>query len=400
MPASSSSPAPSPRPPAATAIDSAAFDSLVRFLPADLRGLAETHVAEACELHVKDRHFDAVRKVEVVLHACRRALLRNAPPLVEPPAASAVRPAAAAAPPGEVRCLPTALAIALVLRFLETSELYQVSCARARICDDLTRDIRNDAGWRLVSDHGDGDGTYYRFDDANNAHYFKVRGTVAVSVLYVCSILMELDLYSQWFPFCRTSLSQGEVSRFFRSAYMLVGAPWPFASRDVFMLGMGVDDLEDRDRILIVAHSVPFAGDAPRKTTSSTPALASSQLPPGVVAPARAKGSVVCDIIYTGFEIKMISPTETRLSFLISVDPKVPNIPQSALNWMSGKVMWQMLISMQTAAQKAMRPDSKYYQRRRQRPDVYELLRCRYNEMLRRKFPTAAYAAHALPEDY
>lgn len=393
---------PSASPPSSgtAAADADALQALGLFLPTDLRALADTHIKEATELFANDRHYEVVHKIEVVLHACKRAL-RSSLLLVEPPAADSIDPVACdAEADASVKRLPTTLAVTLFQRVLEGSELYQAARRRARICDDLTREICDDSGWRLVSDHGDGDGTYYRYDTANDAHYFKVRGTVQVSVLYVCSILMELDLYSQWFPFCRTSLNQGEISRFFRSAYMLVGAPWPFASRDVFMLGMGVDDLEARDRIVIVAHSVPFAGDAPRKTASGPPSLAPDGIPAAVTAPSRNKSSVVCDIIFTGFEVKMRTPTDTRLSFIISVDPKVPNIPQSALNWMSGKVMWQMLTSMEAAAKRAMRPNSKYFERRRQRPDVYELLRYRYNDMLHRKFSAEAYAAHALPSNY
>lgn len=43
---------------------------------------------------------------------------------------------------------------------------------------------------------------------------------------------------------------------------MLIGAPWPLASRDAFTFRVNVDELEARDRIIIIAHSLFFAGDA------------------------------------------------------------------------------------------------------------------------------------------
>ncbi|KPA82979.1 hypothetical protein ABB37_02720 [Leptomonas pyrrhocoris] len=217
---------------------------------------------------------------------------------------------------------------------------------------------------------------------------------------------MELDLFSEWFPNCVKSVSQGEVSRYYRSAYMVINAQWPFAPRDVLMLGAGIDDLEARNRIVIVAHSIPFAGMEPCKLVGADSATNTRALhlpgvaPPGIRVPVHNNSNVVCDIIYTGFEMKMLMPTETRLSFILSVGPKVPHIPQGVLNWMSGKVMWAMLGFMESAAKKATQKDSKYYQRRRERPDVYDLLRQRYNDLLKSKFTREEYAEYVLKNDY
>lgn len=400
-----------PRSVNADGLDKAALHTLLAFLPEDLRQFSEATLTKAIDLYECDRHYEVVAAVESVLERCTQKLHASPSSVKEPPAQDAIEPLPAnttgggAAEPSPA-ALPTPLAIAIFQRFIESSVLYTFSLSRTTACDNLTREIEDDEGWKLVSDHGNGDGTYYRYDEANDAHFFKVRGTVKVSVLYICSIIMELDLFSEWFPNCKKSVSQGEVSRYYRAAYMLIGAPWPFSSRDVLMLGAGIDDLEAHNRIVIVAHSIPFAGQEPRKfvgsdTTPGTRSLhAPGPIPPGINVPVHNDSNVVCDIIYTGFEVKMVTPTETRLSFMLSVDPKVPNIPQGVLNWMSGKVMWGMLGGMESAAKRAMRQDSKYYQRRRERPDVYDLLRQRYNDMLKSKFAAEDYAKYALKEDY
>lgn len=390
----------------------AAFRALLTFLPSDLREFADTTLTKACELYECDRHYEVAAAVESVLERCKQKL--QSATLEDAPAQDDIEPLLHNARSsnsdggGDVspKPLPTTLAIAIFHRFVESSVLYSFARNRIVACDNLTHEIDDDEGWKLVSDQGNGDGTYYRYDEANDAHFFKVRGTVHVSVLYICSIIMELDLFSEWFPNCRKSVSQGEVSRYYRAAYMLIGAPWPFSSRDVLMLGAGIDDLEAHSRIVIVAHSIPFAGMEPRTFvgSDSTPGTrtlnTAGVVPPGIQVPVHNDSNVACDIIYSGFEVKMSTPTETRLSFMLSVDPKVPNIPQGVLNWLSGKVMWGMLGGMESAAKKAMRKDSKYYQRRRERPDVYELLRQRYNEMLKSKFTREDYVKYALKEDY
>jgi hypothetical protein len=389
----------------ADGLDMVAFKTLLTFLPNDLREFADTTLTKACNLYECDRHYEVVAAVESVLERCKQKLKSSA--LEEAPAQQSIEPVSHnAAGDALPTALPTILAVAIFHRFVESSVLYTFALSRTAACDNLTREIEDDEGWKLVSDHGNGDGTYYRYDEANAAHFFKVRGTVHVSVLYLCSIIMELDLFSEWFPNCRKSVSQGEVSRYYRAAYMLISAPWPFSSRDVLMLGAGIDDLEARNRIVIVAHSIPFAGMEPLQLVSSasTPGMRTlnspGEVPPGIQVPVHNDSNVVCDIIYTGFEVKMASPTETRLSFMLSVDPKVPNIPQGVLNWMSGKVMWGMLGGMEAAAKRAMRQDSKYYQRRRERPDVYDLLRQRYNDMLKSKFSPGDYTKYSLKEDY
>ncbi|KPI89767.1 hypothetical protein ABL78_1147 [Leptomonas seymouri] len=395
----------------AEGLDTAAFQSLLAFLPNDLREFADTTLTKARELYECDRHYEVVAAVESVLERCKQTLqtasLEDAPMQenIEPVSINSTS-STGTLPTTAVKPLPTALSVAIFHRFVESSLLYTFALNRIALCDSLTREIEDDEGWKLVSDHGNGDGTYYRYDEANDAHFFKVRGTVQVSILYACSVIMELDLFSEWFPSCRKSVSQGEVSRYYRSAYMLIGVPWPFSSREVLLLGAGIDDMEARNRIVIVAHSIPFAGMEPRKFVASdaTPGACTLNEPgvvlPGINVPAHNNSNVVCDIIYTGFEVKMRTPTETQLSFILSIDPKVPNIPRGVLNWLSGKVMWGMLGDMEAAAKKAMQRGSKYHKRRCERPDVYDLLRKRYNDVLKSKYTQDDYVKYALKADY
>lgn len=389
--------------------DEVTFSTLLQFLPLVLRTSLPEKIKHAQDFFLHERHFEVLRLLDNVLQECKAVRTAACTSL------AAEGPSSLSLPPQyrnvclhsitvveEGTCsatpLPTHLSIRLFEQFILTSGLYRASKERSNQCRHLIEEIRNTAGWRLVSTTQSDCQTSYRYDAEHDHHYFKLCGSVHASILYLCCALMELDLYSEWLPLCASSISMGEVSPFHKASYFIMRMPWPFASREVFVLGSGIDDLEDHNRIIIVARSIPrlerrSGGDA--SATASPPPL-----PPGIQEAPYARGTVRCDIIYTGFEMTVVSPTETSLSFITSVDPKIDSIPQSALNWVCGKVMHRMLRSMETAAHTAMKRGGVYYQRRRERPDIYDLLRQRYNAVLRRKFSPDEYLEHELPEDY
>lgn len=395
---------PLPPMPIPVAYDEATYATLLRHLPAGLRDKAAALVATAKDLYINERHYEVLQVLDRTMElakATAAATLVTVPIDASGGAAhhnsndsntnqTSNSSATGGGAAGHIQSTPptplaTYLSAMLFVKFIEASPMYVTASRRARDCNELLRDIEDTSGWKTVKADGDGSGTYYRLDKPTGHHYFKVVSTTTANPIFLCGAIMELDLFNEWFPFCTVARTQGDVSRFHKSSHFVIGAPWPFADREAFIEGYGIDDLEQNDRLVIVAHSL-YEDAGP--------------LPEGIRPPQPAKGSVRCDIYYGGFLIQILTATTTRVSFIMSIDPKVPNLPQSALNWVSGKILWQMMAEIQRAAVRSMDVKSKYWTRRRERADVYEFLRARYNDILRRRASPEEYEALSLKPNF
>lgn len=362
--------------------DEAVYETLLSHLPPTLREQVEPRMTTACDLFIGERHYEVLQTLDDVRVMCERAAatpesdggVSVTVPTPEPlPTMSGAKPSA------------TYMSVELFRNFLLASHMYTTATRRAADCNELLRDMEDRSGWREVRVDEKGCGTFYRLDKPSGHHYFKVVSDTPVNPIYLCGTIMELDLYTEWFPMCVHAQSQGDVSRFHKSSHFVIGAPWPFDNRDAFIEGYGIDDLEQNNRLIVVAHSLyEDAGPLPR----------------GIRPPQKMPNTVRCDVFYGGFLIQMVSSTVTRLSFIMSIDPKVPNLPQSALNWVSGKILWQMVVEIQKASARGMDPRSKYWSRRREHTDVYELLRTRYNAALQKAASPEDFERLRLDEDY
>lgn len=363
-------------------MDQNTYERFLDYIPAKLRVRATQLIREATTLYENERHFEVVHLLETLFQECdaieyettlsvRGEVVVRGAECDDGGSSDAVR-------------LPTMLSVRLFRQFVQQSTLYQAAKERAIACSKLVHHIADNEGWTVVDDFGNGCGVRYQRDAERGICFFKVVGDIDVSLLYVMGTIMELDLFSEWFPLCSSSQSQGDAARFHKSSYFVINAPWPFAKREVFVIGYGIDDLERNQRVLIVANSI----DEDKET-----------VPRGIRPPKKEPKNVRAELIYGGFQLQVTSPTSTRLSFIMSVDPKIPNIPQGALNLIFGKVMPRMLTEIEKASKRAMLRDSVYYQRRRERPDVYQMFRNRYNDVLQQLLPND-YEKYYLEEDY
>lgn len=348
-------------------------------LPETIRDRASELVAVAHNLYENERHYEVLQTVDAIMRLCEDAS-DDVPSHVDRATSSTTDDCAEVASSSPLSTHP---AFSTFMNSVNSWPVYVTSKNRTDACNELVHDLDDFSAWSKVMVYPDGTGTHHRSDAAGN-QYFKVIGNVDANALYVCCTIMELDLYSEWFPMCSFSQSQGDISRFHRSSFFILDSPWLFANREAFLVGYGIDDLEQHGRILIMARSVDESKEA---------------LPEGVRPPPKISGNVRCNVEYGGFRLEVTSPTSTRLSFIMSMDPKIPKIPKAVLNWVCGKVMWRVLGEIQKAAKLAQDCKSKYYARRRERPDVYGLFRERYHAVLKRMLPNDC-EQHLLPEEF
>lgn len=355
------------------AFDREAASNLLIFLPESDQPKIQAKLNECESLFKFDRHFDlldAVKELLVTIKALENDLQSVEISVDEQSATTKSENAA-----NDVKKQPTALSAAMFAAFVESSPMFVIAQEKVRECQRLSDDIEDHTTWAPTTSIDDkGYGTYYRAEAGKNAHSFKVIGEVQESILHVVSVIMELDLYTEWFPCCCDAEMQGELTRFHKSSRFVVQVPWPMDNREVFLVGYGVDDLTNRKRVIITSRSVSD----------------DEQLHPNIQRPPVGKKCTRISVEVGGFMLEALSPTVCKVSFIMNVDPQIPHVPLWLVNWVSGKMIWVLLHQMDKAAKRAGKKKSKYTDRRHNRPDIYEHLQRRAVEVYAQHFPGAA----------
>ena len=109
--------------------------------------------------------------------------------------------------------------------------------------------------------------------------------------------------------------------------------PFPLANRECIMYGKGANRIYHNGTILVTAQSLSLQND---------PSL-TSWLEEVQRDPRRPEGLVEIKVHYYGFEISPISPNELSLRVVMMVDPRIPLIPDSMVNFASRKMGEDMI---------------------------------------------------------
>ena len=244
--------------------------------------------------------------------------------------------------------------------------MYTVSERKASDATRLARCCEEDDGWNPTNVDKSGNGTFYRQEPGLATHSFKVRGVVKEPMLALACVLLELDLYTEWYPMANMSEELTSSMSFHKQSRFAVTVPWPIANREVCLDGYGVDLIDER-RVIVVAKGLEDG----------------QVLDDGRPVPEVKKGNVRCGMEQSGFVLEALSPTETRVTFMMNVDPRIPNVPMWLINLVSRQMMGMLLKEMAKAAKKGQEPTSKYAQRRNDpsRKEVYQYLEKRAKEM-------------------
>lgn len=342
-------------------VEAAVLQGLLRFCPAKAVAAVNASLPEAIALFEADRHFELERKLTFLYDELAKIEAEisseNAPPMRISYEEGSRK--------GSEKAIPSVQGIRVVAEFLKASRMSREGMTKAAESRATLDDVNDNSTWSKVRVDSKGHGTYYRGEPGGGSHSFKVVGVVKAGMVALTSVLMELDMYNEWFPFCNHAEELGSVSRFHKLSRFAIKVPWPLADREVAIGGYGADFLESN---IIVIRAVSLSETEP--------------MPNGAPAPSILKNNVRADLKVGGFVLEAISKSETKLSFIMNVDPKIPNIPIAVLNWVSGKMIWVLLYSISKAAGRAVDPNSKYAARRKVRPDVYEYFEKRAAEAL------------------
>ncbi|CUG06883.1 Hypothetical protein, putative, partial [Bodo saltans] len=297
------------------AFDREAASNLLQFLPEASQANIQSKLNECEKLFTFDQHFDLLDQIKdllAIIKAVEHDLLQSSV-VVGIEVTGAV---AESTPPESVEAVeakkqPTALSAAMLAAFIESSPMYVIGQEKVRECQHLSDDIEDHTTWTPTTSIDEkGYGTYYRAEVGKTAHSFKVIGEVQESILHVVSVIMELDLYTEWFPMCCEAEMQGELTRFHKSSRFVVQVPWPMSNREVFLVGYGVDDLTTRKRVIITSRSVAD----------------SEKLHSNIRRPPVGKKCTRISVEKGGFLLEALSPNSCRISFIMNVDPEIPHI--------------------------------------------------------------------------
>jgi hypothetical protein len=367
-----------------TMYDREGLCNVLQFFSEESQSKIQSQIQECEKLFVSDRHFDLVDEMKDLLTVIKDLEMELATANVSLDTAEsevlsnrgAPSPVASSPSQGEAtEKATTSLSAGMLAAFLESSPMFTIAQEKVRECQELCDDIEDHTTWSPTTSIDEkGYGTYYRAEKGKNAHSFKVIGEVHESILHVVSVIMELDLYTEWFPFCCEAEMQGELNRFHKSSRFVVQVPWPMSNREVFLVGYGVDDLKRRKRVVITSRSIRD----------------DEELHVNIRRPPVGKKCTRISVEVGGFLLEALSPTSCRVSFIMNVDPQIPHVPIWLVNWVSGKMIWVLLHQMDKAAKRAGKKKSKYTERRHKRPDIYEHLFERAIEVYAEHFPGVA----------
>jgi len=103
--------------------------------------------------------------------------------------------------------------------------------------------------------------------------------------------------------------------------------PFPLKNREAMICGFGVNRMDINGTILVMSKSLKLVNDPViLKKVGNT-----------VIDPRRQEGLVENVVYFYGFEISPVSSTELSLRVCMLVDPQIPLIPDSLINFASKK---------------------------------------------------------------
>jgi len=167
------------------------------------------------------------------------------------------------------------------------------------------------------------------------------------------AVIREVDLFHKWVPFCNKSLLIKQFGHADLVTYFNISVP--LMSRDASMAAFGADCLDEKGLILLIGKSCDELE--------------------GVHIPFEAKSWFHDRLDIKDFKtlIQVVSPTEAKTTMITTMDLKINNVPQSALNFVIRNVSGMLLLMLQQQAKKiSLNPKCKHATRIRDNKDFYE----------------------------
>jgi hypothetical protein len=167
----------------------------------------------------------------------------------------------------------------------------------------------------------------YRQVPGSALHKYHVTAELHAPIENLCCVLAEPDLFGQLFWYVRDIELLVPNGRVQRAVYARFYAPWPFKDRSIYLIGRGIDALnEPGECIYIFIRSVRATDGVVWQAAARARAVRERRH--YVTVEARA-----C------FELHPLSRTRTRVRLVGVFDPRIKYIPAALINWASRKII-------------------------------------------------------------
>jgi hypothetical protein len=216
--------------------------------------------------------------------------------------------------------------------------------------------------------------THYRREEDGSLS-IKMEGRLEGTALFEqVAILREVDLHYKWAPFCSSSLTIAHLNKLDTVGWFVVGLPHFGLMRDACFRAMGCDSIYEDGSILLVGQGLadqpqdgvksrtlqePPASDTPVRYSNARnndgfeyltndPILQQLDLPD--VPKGIGSGRMTIRTFQAIIHIE--SPTEASTRIVANVNPNLPLIPQSLIDFLMKKLCGVLLAKLQNAAKK------------------------------------------------
>jgi hypothetical protein len=230
--------------------------------------------------------------------------------------------------------------------------------------------------------------TFYR-READGSLSIKLEGSLeGVPLFDQVAVLREVDLHYKWVPFCSSSLTVCHLDKLDTVGWFCVGLPHFGFMRDGCFRAIGCDSIYEDGTVLLVAqgiqdrpedgadnkHLEPWIESQESTPTASTKSSASTMLDAkeqsrhfdflsndpileklDIPPPPTRMGSGRMTIRTFQALINIESPTVATSKLVANIDPNLPLIPQSLLDFLMKRLCGVLLCKMQAAAMKISR---------------------------------------------
>ena len=239
-------------------------------------------------------------------------------------------------------------------RLAEIDGVVQQMLQRAAEADDTIaswdHSVDSNSGWTLGSELL-GIQTHYKLEEDGLLMVRMEALSDDLPIFEQLAVINEVDLFSEWMPFCSKSTLVAKMGRTEVAAYLKISAP--FMSRDTTLRAYGQDALNEHGVIIIHGKSVDYVE--------------------GCELPFEGKSWFHDRLEILDFKslIEVTEPTKAKMTIIMKVDLRCP-LPQPIVNFFVRNLAGMILHSLQKQATKIISdPFSKHGQRIRDDKEFY-----------------------------
>ena len=178
------------------------------------------------------------------------------------------------------------------------------------------------------------------------------------------AVIKEVDLHSKWIPFCTSSMTIKDLDKLDTVGWFCLGLPHFGLARDGCFRAIACDNMMEDGQILVVGQGIQ---DRPKDVPYAEPFLQVEGL--DIPDKPTRLGSGRMTIKGFSASINVISPTSASTTLIANINPNIPLIPQSLLDFVMRKLCGVVLFKLQVAAKKAANSPVKNVHARRMRQE-------------------------------